>query len=447
MQKKVIYMKLWLLLIIGAVLVSGCTTIEGGSVLDIAKTSPQVQEFLEQYPDASIKATYWNSESVSGIIEDIRIECGSQMEVKDYYKVEISSSDSDLVAWVDEANRRVDCVVITPETTTTTVPITTTISFTTSTTAISTTTISSTTVTTSTSTTSTTTTTIPETTTTTTTIPESNPVCGEGGCGISILTEGESIVDNFFGTIYNVTLIDVLNSTHIYINVNGEIEKIELASQNIIAGLNVYIYDVYCYGPERNDNQIKLSLVKDPINCPEDCEVDPYDNNPCHPDGCVASEYRFCQSGIGDCDSDNDCFGDLICCEDAGPYYGCYDGKDICMSQAACSALVAPPAFSPVCGDGKCEYTTIFNEGESRILDLNGTYYNITLEEIYYDGDAIELILNEDEWGLGVEESGYDILNGLPVKVNYIDFTSPSNPDNYANISFIENSLNCPQDC
>ncbi|MCX6819613.1 MAG: hypothetical protein NT129_06485 [Candidatus Aenigmarchaeota archaeon] len=112
----------WLVLglIVLVIVVSGCTEFAGTDVLDIAKTSPQVKQFLQDYPDAKMKIANWDNQTVSNNIESIRAMCGSQMKVKEYYKVDISSNNSDLLGWVDILNKKVDCVIITPKATTTT---------------------------------------------------------------------------------------------------------------------------------------------------------------------------------------------------------------------------------------------------------------------------------------------------------------------------------------
>jgi len=102
------------LLLIGVVVISGCVNQGMGSqaILDVAKSSPQIQEFLSEHPNATIKITHWDNESVLANITDIRNLCGNQMKVKEYYKLEMESENISAVSWIDVGNQVVDCAIV-----------------------------------------------------------------------------------------------------------------------------------------------------------------------------------------------------------------------------------------------------------------------------------------------------------------------------------------------
>jgi len=104
--------KLLILLLIAAILpVSGC--ISGMGPEDIAKMSGEVKNFLDQYPDAKMTASYLKSDYVNSTIDQIREECGEQMEVTNYWRVDIRdpTTGMNITTWIDEGSRQVVCVV------------------------------------------------------------------------------------------------------------------------------------------------------------------------------------------------------------------------------------------------------------------------------------------------------------------------------------------------
>ena len=95
-----------------ATLLSGCVTTAGGTdVTALASSLPQVQEFLDQYPDAKISVALWDSVSVEKNISAIRADCGEQFAVGDYYKVSVIDPSFTLVVWLDKSSQNVMCAV------------------------------------------------------------------------------------------------------------------------------------------------------------------------------------------------------------------------------------------------------------------------------------------------------------------------------------------------
>src|SRR3989338_3371240 len=149
-------MKIISILLLGVVLVSGCTA----SQIDLyLKASPAIQNFLSQYPNAKIATSLIVQGAVVSQIEEIKKEC-ENFQVGSYYKTTINdeSSDTKLKVWMDAKNYQVVCAVKESAGVKQNIPQGTTTS---ETTASSTTTST----TTSSSTTSSTTTTLPPTTT------------------------------------------------------------------------------------------------------------------------------------------------------------------------------------------------------------------------------------------------------------------------------------------
>jgi len=95
-----------------ATLLSGCVTTAGGTdVTALASSLPQVKEFLNQYPDAKIVVTLWDSATVQANIDSIRADCGEQFAVADYYKVNVVDPSFTLVVWLDKSSQNVMCAV------------------------------------------------------------------------------------------------------------------------------------------------------------------------------------------------------------------------------------------------------------------------------------------------------------------------------------------------
>src|SRR3989344_4155469 len=164
-------MKIISILLLGVVLVAGCTA----SQIDLyLKASPAIQNFLSQYPNAKIATSLIGQGAVVSQIEEIKKEC-ENFQVGSYYKTTINdeSSSTELTVWMDAKTYQVVCAVKESDGIKQNIPQGTTTS---ETTTSSTTTSSSTTTTTMPPTTSSTTTS--SSTTTTTAGCTSNSACG-----------------------------------------------------------------------------------------------------------------------------------------------------------------------------------------------------------------------------------------------------------------------------
>ncbi len=141
--------------------VAGCTA----SQVDIfLKASPLVNSFLEQYPNAKVTTILVAQGTVQAQIEKIREDCGPDFPVASYYKTTLDDKESGtmLTVWMESASYQIPCAIKetagvkeevdankTIETTTSTMPPTTTTFSTTTTTPAPTTTFSNATSTTS----------------------------------------------------------------------------------------------------------------------------------------------------------------------------------------------------------------------------------------------------------------------------------------------------------
>jgi hypothetical protein len=90
-------------------LISGCISVDPE---DIVRNSPVVKKFLEEYPNAEVKVTYYSIEEASAIIDTIKSDCEKEFVTpKEFYRVTITDEGSGLsvVAWVDWRNQIVEC--------------------------------------------------------------------------------------------------------------------------------------------------------------------------------------------------------------------------------------------------------------------------------------------------------------------------------------------------
>ncbi|MCK4730042.1 MAG: hypothetical protein KAT28_01880 [Candidatus Aenigmarchaeota archaeon] len=96
-------------LLFSIIFVSGCTN--QTDITSIAEKIPQVQNFLETHPDADIKAVLWDKNFVETKIGLIREDCGEQMKIQDYYKVDLKTNSINLTLWLDTKDQTVLCAI------------------------------------------------------------------------------------------------------------------------------------------------------------------------------------------------------------------------------------------------------------------------------------------------------------------------------------------------
>jgi len=92
------------------VLGSGC--LDGQQeVTGVVETLPEVQEFLDDNPDASIDAVRWNSDYIDDNFDDIKETCQPAIDTeKDHYRVNVEDDSENIVTWLEAEEMEVMCV-------------------------------------------------------------------------------------------------------------------------------------------------------------------------------------------------------------------------------------------------------------------------------------------------------------------------------------------------
>src|SRR3989344_3132992 len=99
------------LLAIVVLLIAGCA-----GVLNPAgffKADPEIQKFLDEYPDADFTLTHYSAEESASEFANIQKICGKDLKVgKELYKAEIKDSSTGLsvIAYFDMENQLMECV-------------------------------------------------------------------------------------------------------------------------------------------------------------------------------------------------------------------------------------------------------------------------------------------------------------------------------------------------
>lgn len=94
----------WLLLL---VFIAGCTQ----TSLDfVFNNLPQVQDFLDEHPNARVIFTFWSSEEINNSIGEISMLCEKNITVQDMFFARLSEDSMEIVAWFD-TNYNPLCVV------------------------------------------------------------------------------------------------------------------------------------------------------------------------------------------------------------------------------------------------------------------------------------------------------------------------------------------------
>jgi hypothetical protein len=99
-----------IIFVAAVVATSGCVNFDPEA---FAKAMPMIQEFLEEHPNAEIHIVHYSPLEAIEMLDFIKEDCGkTTVEVKEYYFVNITDPDSDLIirAWIDWSNRLVECV-------------------------------------------------------------------------------------------------------------------------------------------------------------------------------------------------------------------------------------------------------------------------------------------------------------------------------------------------
>jgi len=100
---------LLIVFLIPVVMSSGCINIDPST---IAMANPLIQGFLEEHPNADIRATHYSAEEAESMLEEIRSDCDNEyIGAKEFYKVNITDPDTDFYAivWIDWETKNIEC--------------------------------------------------------------------------------------------------------------------------------------------------------------------------------------------------------------------------------------------------------------------------------------------------------------------------------------------------
>lgn len=102
--------KVILAILMATVIASGCTD-SNADVTAAAEALPQVQEFLDENPDAEITAVRWNSDYLQDNQDQIPEKCRPAIEMeKDHYKVDIQDEEEQINVWLGAEQKEVMCI-------------------------------------------------------------------------------------------------------------------------------------------------------------------------------------------------------------------------------------------------------------------------------------------------------------------------------------------------
>ncbi len=104
-------MKKSCLLLVAVILIAGCTQ---SSLTPIVKNMPEVKEFLNQYPEATITASAYSPTAVKFVVENFREHCPNLGEEgKSYQKVTVidGKTKQTLIVWVEAKNNEFICAI------------------------------------------------------------------------------------------------------------------------------------------------------------------------------------------------------------------------------------------------------------------------------------------------------------------------------------------------
>jgi hypothetical protein len=100
-----------MVLLTAALFLLGCTG--GFNAADLAKLDPSVQAFLAQHPNAEIKAVQIAASDFNSMQEAVSEQCEIPMAVKDYWRVKLTDTSTQLklTVWIDSKDQKVICIV------------------------------------------------------------------------------------------------------------------------------------------------------------------------------------------------------------------------------------------------------------------------------------------------------------------------------------------------
>jgi hypothetical protein len=100
---------LLMVIVVLAIIASGCTGSQ--DVTPVFKALPEVQQFMNEHPNAKIIVTYWSKEEVTKSVQEISQQCEKPISSVAMYKATVSEGDLKIVSWINAENQTVVCSI------------------------------------------------------------------------------------------------------------------------------------------------------------------------------------------------------------------------------------------------------------------------------------------------------------------------------------------------
>ena len=97
-------------LLVAFLALAGCPQeLAQGSLEEKVRAFPAVRAAMAEVPDAELIVAVWDEGTVEAIKKELDAECGREMPVKFYYRVEIKNPSKDIVLYLDASTEEVEC--------------------------------------------------------------------------------------------------------------------------------------------------------------------------------------------------------------------------------------------------------------------------------------------------------------------------------------------------
>lgn len=92
-----------LMIVISGILISGCADTQ--DVSSIFSALPEVQQFLDANPNASMNVVYWSLSEIETILPELEKLFGKSVTPVAMYKATVTDGDVEVIAWIDAKAR------------------------------------------------------------------------------------------------------------------------------------------------------------------------------------------------------------------------------------------------------------------------------------------------------------------------------------------------------
>jgi hypothetical protein len=109
-REEIMVKSIILIIVIGlAIVFSGCTGKQ--DVTSVVKSLPEVQQFMNEHPNAKITVTYWSKEEVTGSLQEINLQCDKSITPVAMYKAIVSEGNLKIISWINAENQIIICSI------------------------------------------------------------------------------------------------------------------------------------------------------------------------------------------------------------------------------------------------------------------------------------------------------------------------------------------------